>query len=138
MSQKNVEIVLRVMDAFNTGGPAAALDSGLLSPELVMDASRADVPGVGTIRGQDEVMAFFEQDWFSAFPFDEWEIHVEEPIDRGDQVIFMSRQQGRGASSGAAAVLELGNIFTVRDEVVVHIAIYRPPEEALKAAGVSE
>jgi ketosteroid isomerase-like protein len=138
MSEENVEIVRRVMETFNRGGPAAVINSRLLSPEIVFDATRAEIPGIGTFRGEDEVRAFFEQDWFSAFPFEEWEIHIEEPVERGDQVIFKSRQQGRGASSGAAAALELGNIFTVRNGEVVRIAIFRHHEDALKAAGLSE
>jgi len=138
MSEENVEIVRRVMEAFNQGGPAAAINSGLLSPEIVFDASRAEIPGVGTLRGQDEVRTFFEQDWFGAFPFEEWEIHIEEPIERGDHVIFKSRQQGRGASSGAASALELGNIFTIHNGEIVRMEIFRDPDEALEAGGLSE
>ncbi len=138
MSQENVEIVRRALEEFNRGGPAAVITGGFLSTEIVFDASRTEIPGVNVIRGQDEVRAFFEEDWFGAFPFQEWEIHIEEPIDHGDQVIFTSRQQGRGASSGAAAVLALGNILTLRNGEIVRIEIFRRPEEALEAAGLRE
>ena len=63
---------------------------------------------------------------------------IEEPIDHGDQVIFTSRQQGRGASSGAATALELGNIFTLRNGEIVRMEIYGQPEDALEAAGLPE
>jgi hypothetical protein len=53
-------------------------------------------------------------------------------------VIFTSRQQGRGASSGAATALELGNIFTLRNGEIVRMEIYGQPEDALEAAGLSE
>ena len=139
MSEENVELVRRAVEEFNRGGPAAVISSGFLSTEVMLDASRADIPGVSAFRGQDEVRAFFEEDWFGAFPFEEWEIHIEEPIvDHGDQVIFTSRQQGRGASSGAAAVLALGNIFTLRNGEIVRMQIFRRPEEALEAAGLSQ
>jgi ketosteroid isomerase-like protein len=137
MSRENVDLVRRTMEEFNRGGPAAVISQGLLSAEIVMDASRAEVPGVDVSRGAEEIRKFFEEDWFGAFPFEEWEIHIEEPIDHGDQVVFRSSQQGRGASSGAAAALELGNIFTVHDGKIVRIEIFRPPEAAFEAAGLA-
>jgi ketosteroid isomerase-like protein len=138
MSKENVEIVRRTMAEFNRGGPVAVIDGDFLSPEIVFDGSGAEVPGVGVMRGNDEVRAFFEQDWFAAFPFAEWEIQIEDPIAEGDRVFFASRQQGRGASSGVAAVLELGNVFTLRDGKIVRIEIYRRTEDARKAAGLTE
>jgi ketosteroid isomerase-like protein len=139
MSEENIELVRRTMEAFNRGGPVAVISGGFLSAEIVFDASRAEIPGIGVARGTNEVRAFFEEDWFGAFPFEEWEIQVEEPIvDHGDQVIFKTRQQGRGVSSGAAAVLELGNILTIRDGEIVRIEIYRRPEDAFEAAGRAE
>src|SRR3954468_5597759 len=138
MLQENVEIVRRMYEAFNRGGPDAVIEAGFLSPEIVFDASRSGIPGVGVFRGQEEVRAFFKEDWFAAFPFEEWEMDIEEPIDDGDRVILRSRQQGRGASSGAEATLELGNIVTLREGEIVQISIYGRPEEAFEAAGLSE
>jgi ketosteroid isomerase-like protein len=139
MSEENVELVRRAMEAFSRGGAAAVMGGGFLSTEVVFDATRSGIPGLGVIRGQDDVMAYFEEDWFVAFPFEEWEIQIDEPIvDHGDQVIFTSRQQGRGASSGAATALELGNLFTIRNGEIVRMEIYTPPERALEAAGLSE
>ncbi len=137
MSQENVEVVRAAFDAFNREG-VEAFASRLFSPEFVFDASRAGIPGVGVYRGSDQVGAFFEKDWFGAFPFEEWEVEVEELIDRGDRVIVMSRQRGRGASSGVAAELELGNIFTLRDGEIVRVELYSDREKALEAAGLPE
>lgn len=72
------------------------------------------------------------------FPFDEWKVEIGEPIPRGDQVIVTSRQQGRGAGSGAPAALELGNIFTIRNGKIIRLQIYVPAQDAFKAAGLSE
>ena len=138
MSQENVEIVRRVFEAFNRGGQPAVESAGFLGNEVVFDGTRAEIPGVGVFRGIDEVRTFFEEDWFATFPFEDWEIHIEEPIDNGDQVIVTSRQQGRGASSKAGTALTLGNIFTVRNGKIVRIQVFRRPEEALEAAGLSE
>jgi hypothetical protein len=65
-------------------------------------------------------------------------MQIDDPIDQGEEVIFTSRQKGRGASSGATTALELGNIFTVRNREIVRMEIYQRPEEALEAAGLSE
>jgi ketosteroid isomerase-like protein len=138
MSEENVGLVRRAMEAFNRGGAAAVIGGGFLSTEVVFDASRSGIPGLGVIRGQDDVRAYFEKDWFVAFPFEEWEMQIDEPIDHEDQVIFTSRQQGRGASSGAATALELGNVFTIRNGEIVRMEIYGRPEEALEAAGLSD
>ena len=108
------------------------------SPELVFDATRSGIPGLGVYRGLEEVRTLFEEDWFQAFPFEEWELEVEELIDHGDRVIAMSYQRGRGASSGVAAELELGNIFTLRGGVVVRIELFRDRAEALEAAGLKK
>jgi len=138
MSQENVEVVRRLFEVLNRAGADGVIEAGFLSREIVFDASRSGIPGVGVLRGQDEVGTYFREDWFGAFPFEEWEIHIDEPIADGNRVIVKSRQQGRGASSGVAAALELGNIFTLRNGEVVHIAVYGRPEEALEAAGLSE
>jgi SnoaL-like domain len=138
MSQENVEIVQRGIEAFNRGGPAAAVSSGVFVDEVVWDGTRSGIPGVGVVRGIDDVQGFFEKEWFAAFPFGDWEIHMDEPIDNGDQVVFTSHQRGRGASSGAGAALTLGNVFTVDSGQIVRMQIFQRPEEALEAAGQSE
>ena len=138
MSEENVELVRRAYEAFNQGGVEAVISGGFWSPEMVFDPSPTGIPGLGVYRGVDEIGKFFEEDWFGAFPFEEWEIHVEELIDHGDQVIAMSRQRGRGAGSGAGAELELTNLITLREGEVVRIVLYRDRDEALKAAGLRE
>jgi SnoaL-like domain len=138
MSEKNGEIVRRALEALNRGGPTAAVSSGLFADGVVWDGTRSGIPGAGVVRGTDDVRDFFETDWFAAFPFDDWEIHMDEPIESGDRVVFTSRQRGRGASSGAGAALTLGNIFTVDNGQIVRMQIFQRPEEAFETAGLSE
>jgi ketosteroid isomerase-like protein len=135
MSQENVELVRRAFAAFNRGGAEAVISEGFWSPEVVWDASPSGIPGLaGVYRGYDEVRSFFEDDWFQAFPFEEWEIEVDELIDNGDQVVAMSRQRGRGVTSGAAGELELAQICTVRDGEIVRVETYLDRAKALEAA----
>ncbi len=138
MSQENVEIVRRTFETFNQGGPEAVISEGFWSPELVWDFSPSGIPGFGVYRGHDEVRSFFEDDWFQTFPSDEWEIEVDELIDNGDQVVAMSRQRGRGGTSGAGAELEQAHVITLRDGEVVRAVSYLDREKARKAAGLRE
>ena len=138
MSQENVEIVRRAFETFNEGGVEAVISGGFWSPEVIFDPSPTGIPGLGVYRGHDEIKAFFEEDWFRAFPFEEWEVEVADLTDHGEQVVFMSLQRGRGASSGAAAQLELGNIFTLRDGEIVRMEVHPDRESALEAAGLRE
>jgi ketosteroid isomerase-like protein len=138
MSQENVEVVRRAFEEFNRGGPRAAFDDGAWSPELVFDATHTGVPGLGTYKGRAEVTSLFEDDWWDAFPFEEWEIHLEEVIDcGGDLVVANARQRARGATSGASVELEVGQINTVRDGRVEHIVLYLDRAEAMRNAGVA-
>ena len=102
------------------------------------DFSPSGIPGLGVYRGYDEVRSFFADDWFQAFPFEEWELDLDELIDNGDQVIAIARQRGRGATSGVGAELEQAHILTLRDGEVVRIESYLDREKALEAAGLSE
>ena len=138
MSQENVEIVRAGFEAFNQGGPDAAWSGGFWSPEIVWDTSPSGIPGLGVYHGYDEVKSALEDNWFAAFPFEEWEIVVEELIDHGDQVIVMTRQRGRGAGSGVAAELEQAHVVTVRAGTTVRVDSYLDRTKALEAAGLSE
>jgi ketosteroid isomerase-like protein len=138
MSQENVDLVRRGYELLNAGGPEALLVAGIWSREIEFDFSPSEIPGLGAYRGHDEVRGFFEEDWFAAFPFEEWEVVLDQLVDHGDQVIAVHHQRGLGASSGVAAELEQAVIFTVRDGKIVRAEIYGDPEKALKAAGLSE
>jgi ketosteroid isomerase-like protein len=138
MSEENVEIVRRYFEVFNEGGIEAVISGGFWSPEVVWDTSPSGIPGIGVYRGYDEIRSFFEDDWFKTFPFEDWEIDVEELIDLGDQVLVISRQRGRGATSGVGAELEQAHIVTLRDGEVVRAVSYLDREKARKAAGLRE
>jgi ketosteroid isomerase-like protein len=108
------------------------------SPEIVYDFSPSEIPGLGVYHGYDEIRAFFEEDWFGAFPFEDWEVVLDELVDHGDQVIATHHQRGLGAGSGAATELEQVLIVTLRDGAVVRVEVYGDPEKALKAVGLEE
>ena len=138
MAQENVENLGAFLETWDLEAwrrGEGEMDMWLLDPEVTYEDRTLPDHAGEAYRGHAGVRRATER-WLE--PFEEWEIHIEQLIDDGDRVIFKTRQQGRGASSGAAAVLELGNIFTLRDGEIVRAAIYGHPEEALEAAGLSE
>jgi ketosteroid isomerase-like protein len=137
MSQENVEIVRRLHEAFNRG-VEALLSGGFLSPEFVWDLSPSGIPGLGVYRGDAEVRSFLENDWFQTFPLEEWELELEELFDNGDQIVAMTRQRGRGQTSGAGVELKLTSVLTLREGQVVRVETHVDREKALEAARLSE
>jgi ketosteroid isomerase-like protein len=138
MSEENVETVRRAYEEFSQQGPDEALIHAFFAPDIVFDVSPASIPGLGTYRGYEEVLSFFD-DWFGAFPFEEWEQEVEEIIDcGGDRVLALARQRGRGSGSGASADLEFAQLYTLRDGKFVRVDTHVDHKRALEAAGLSD
>ena len=106
-------------------------------PEIVWNMSPTGIPGLGTYRGSDELRSFFE-DWFSTFPFQEWEQELDEVIDCGERVVALTRQRGRGSGSGAVArEAAYAQVIKLREGRVVEVDMYIR-DKALEAAGLSE
>jgi ketosteroid isomerase-like protein len=137
MSQENVEIVRRAFGEFARGGWEPLMGTRW-DPEIVWNMSPTGIPGLGTYRGFDELRSFFE-DWFGAFPFDEWEQELDEVIDCGEQtVVALTRQRGHGSTSGAVTELEYAQVIKLRGGKVVEVDIYLDRARALEAAGLKE
>ena len=138
MSEENVELVRRAYEKFSQQGPDEELIHAYFASDVVFDVSSAGIPGVGTYDGYEGVMSFFD-DWFGAFPFEEWEQEVEDIIDcRGDRVLALARQRGRGSGSGASAELEFAQLYTLRDGKFARVDTYLDHKRALEAAGLRE
>ena len=85
-----------------------------------------------------ELRSFFE-DWFSTFPFEEWEQELAGgSIDCGERVVALTRQRGPGSASGAVTELEYAQVIKLRESKVVEVNMYLDRARALEAAGLSE
>jgi ketosteroid isomerase-like protein len=137
MSQENVEVFRRAFEEFTRGG-WEPLFGTIWAPEIVWDMSPAGIAGLGVYHGFDELTSFFE-DWFSTFPFDDWEQELDKVIDCGDEVVVaLTRQRGRGSASGVSVELEYAQVITFRGGKIVRSVVYTDRDQALKAAGLSE
>jgi ketosteroid isomerase-like protein len=131
MSQENVEIVRRHMEAFGSGDYAAAL--GAYHPEVVCDAT---VRPEGRIyRGRDGVAEAIRV-WGGTW--EDWTWEIEELIDAGDRVLMVVRESGRGKGSRVDVVQQTFWVFRLRDGEIVHATVLVDRAAAVEAAGLRE
>ena len=136
MSDDNVEIVRRVMDAERRRDLAAIF--ALYDEDVEWDVSHAGatVAGqIGTLRGHDGVRRWMRT-WYEAF--EDVIYDVEELIDAGEHVMLVITQRGRGRASGAEVSVRMYGAWTVRDGKVVRVAWFLDRAEALEAVGLTE
>jgi ketosteroid isomerase-like protein len=134
MSEENVAVVRRALEAWGRGDPKAAAD--LLDPEVEWSMP-ANLPDAGTYRGRDEVVRRL-QGFLDAW--DDLTVTVEELLDAGDRVVALVRYSGRGRESrieitGASTDAQ---VWTVRNGKAVRVELYGGTAEALEAAGLRE
>jgi uncharacterized protein len=140
MSQENVDFVRSMFaagESMDRDALLAALPEILeqiCDPEIewIEDPQRAD----GRVyRGHDGVRESWEQ-WF-----DQWEeygFEVERIVDCGNAVLAVTREQGRGMTSGATASARNFIVMTFRDGKILRYQEFSDEAEALEAAGLSE
>jgi ketosteroid isomerase-like protein len=131
MSQENVEIVRRGVEALTRGDwEAAEFDSAIQwieMPSLGPDPS--SYSGVEEMRGA-------LQSWFGMWS--EYRSEVERYVDRGDEIVVLSREHGKAALTGIEVDRELAQLATVKGGKIVRVRLYGSWDEGLEAAGLSE
>jgi ketosteroid isomerase-like protein len=127
MSQKNVEVIRMLFEAYRRGDYDAALEC--LAPDVHYETGQ-EIPA----DGRDAVRTMWER-WEGAW--DEIETVPEEFIDAGDRVVVTVRYLGKGRGSGITYKDLLFDVYTLRDGLCVHKKEFRSKDEALAAAGLS-
>jgi uncharacterized protein len=133
MSQENVEIVRRALEAWERSDLKAA---DLLDAEVEWRMP-PNIPEAGTYRGRDEVMRRLEE-FLEAW--DDLAVTVEELIDAGDRVVALVRYSGQGRGSGIeiGGVTTDAQVWTLRDGKALRVELYGGTADALQAAGLSD
>jgi ketosteroid isomerase-like protein len=132
VSQENVEIVRRSLDAYSRRDVDALRT--LNHPDLELDWSASVGSLAGVYRGFDEALRFYAE-YYEAF-----EATVVEPdrfVETGDLVVVpnVAHQRGRdGIEVAARSTL----VFAVHNRLVTRICLYQDEDEALKAVGLAE
>jgi ketosteroid isomerase-like protein len=131
MSQENVELVRSVMEAFNGHDLKGWLS--FLDPEFEFvdhGGAVAEESGSGI-----ETARRLVEGWFETFP--DFRAVTEELIDAGDQVVCVTHWQGTGAASGLPYSQRSAEVYTLRNDRIVHAELgFANKNEALEAAGL--
>ncbi len=132
MSQENVEVVRRMLQAFADGGLDAMAEFS--DPDIDWRAAEGALDDVGEMHGR-VAMRRYIQDWIETF--DDFSVLAEELRDVGDdRVLAIQRLNGRAKLSGTETDLRYAVVYTVRDGKVVRGREYLSIDEALEAVNV--
>ncbi len=134
MSQANVEIAKRVIDAFN-GRDVDSIFKCVNSDIEWFPALPGVVEGDG-YRGREGIEMYFEE---ISNTWEEYSVVGQDFRDLGnDRVLVLSRVKGRGRGSGVQVDSPIGVIYDFRDGKMSRVRAYLNHGEALRAAGVSD
>ena len=133
MSQENVQVVTASWTAYARGDYGASLEA--YAENTIWDDTQYRPDGAVHLghRALVEVVRTWLGTWTR------YELEVEDVLDAGsDRVAVVLRETGKGKGGGVELTNRWGVVMTVRDGKIVHTVVYRTPEEALEAAGLSE
>jgi ketosteroid isomerase-like protein len=134
MSQENVELVRRSINAFSRGDLDGVLEH--VAPDAVFDWSNSLGFDARVFRGHGEIRAFLAR-FYEAFG----EIRVElldDPVELEHGLVVVenvSRSRGR---DGIEVRARSTFLITIRDGVQTSLTLYQTMQEALEAAVLSE
>jgi ketosteroid isomerase-like protein len=133
MSQENVDVVQRHVEAWNRRDLAAYLASFASDAEI--DWSRSRGPHKGVYRGHGEIEAFWDV-WWSTFE----DVQMETThgfVEAGSEVVYSQTTHIRGRD-GIEVSARSTFLFTVEGGLITRFRMFDERAEALEAAGLSE
>ncbi len=131
MSQENVEVVRKAIDAWNQHD--AVLWLTYAAPEIEwMPAGPAAVEG-DVYRGHDDVASGFQSVWET---WDEFRFEESEIRDLDESVVWLGQVKMRGAASHVALDQEFAVCFVLRRGKIVVVQAFLAWRDALKAVGL--
>jgi ketosteroid isomerase-like protein len=133
MSEENVELVRKSIDAFNRGDLDAWM--GFLSPDVVWESQ--DVRGITPVyRGRAGAREWLEQ--FREL-FEEIRLEIEQITALGDDRVLNGYTEiGRGRGSGEPMEQTVWSILWVAEGLITRRQGFPTRDKALEAAGLSE
>ena len=132
MSQANVEIAKRVIDAFNRRDVDAIFEC--VNPDVEWLPAMPVTFGGGPLRGREGIESYIRE---VSDTWEEYRVVGQDFRDLGyEEVLVLSRIEGRGAGSGGLVDAAMGQIFDFRDGKIVRVRTYLDHGETLKAAGL--
>ena len=129
MTEANVETLRLGYAALNRGDVSGVLE--MIAPDIAWHS------GQGTPEGEDgrgrESFRRFLDSWLDSF--DDFRVEPEEIIDRGEHLVAVVRQSGRGRASGVEVAIRIAHVWTIAGDQAVGWHGYPNQETALQAIG---
>ena len=134
MSQENVEVAKRVIDAFNRRDVDAIFEC--VARDVEWFPAMPVTSSGGALRGRGGIESYVRE---VSDTWEEYRVAAQDFRDLGDdQVLVLSRVEGRGAGSGGLVDAPMGQIFDFRDGKISRVRTYLDHAEALQAVGLEE
>ncbi len=134
MSQENVEIVLRHVEALKRRDVDALI--ALVSPDVKWEDAVFFTEPTHVYRGEAGVRAWFQA---TVEPWESVDAEVEEVAEAGDdRVLLGGVMTARGKASGVETQLRGWMVLWVRNGKITRRQVFRVRDEALEAAGLRE
>jgi ketosteroid isomerase-like protein len=130
VAEANATTLRRGYEALNRGDISEVM--ALLAPDLDWESGQTIEGDAGQSR---ESFERFLQSWLESF--EDFNVEPEEVIERGDHLIAVVRQAGRGRISGAEVVIRIAHVWTVRDGQAIRWRGYPNVDAALEAIASS-
>jgi ketosteroid isomerase-like protein len=133
MSQENVELYQRAVDAWNSRDLDAWLV--LTDPEVEISPLNVDLEGGRPYRGHEGIRRFWD-DYLAVFP--DFDVVCDEIRDYGDVTIAHARLRAHAPESEASFEQPIWQVVAWRNRKCVWWRSFRSEAEALEAAGRRE
>lgn len=124
-----VDELRRGYEALNRGDVSVVLE--LLDPDIEW-REPAPSPEEGVHRGRDSFERFL-RGWIESF--DDFRVEPEQVVERGETLIAVVRQSGRGRASGVEVEARLAHVWTVDNGRAVRWEAVGDADEALMHSG---
>jgi ketosteroid isomerase-like protein len=130
MSQENLELVRRCLEAWRRGDEVAAMEA--LAPDVEVNLAGAGVGGevVHGHKGVREAVDGLDSAW------DRNDFEFGDLLDAGDHVVAQFTNRLRGRTSGIDVVARYSGVFTIRDGKILRFRDFASRRAALEAAGL--
>ena len=133
MSQENVEIVQRHVEAWNRHDLGAYLASFASDAEI--DWSRSRAPHKGVYRGHGEIETFWDVFWLT---FEDVQLETTHGFtEAGSEVVYSNTAHMQGRQ-GIKVIARSTLVFTVENGQITRERLFQERAEALEAAGLRE
>ena len=129
MSLQNVNVVRRMVEAFNSGNPRKALAN--YHPDIEFTSGFTERKTYVGLKGMREYANDLEAVW------ENWHSRDDRFVDAGgDRVVWLYRIVGQGKGSGVPVDQPIGIVWTPRDGAIWRGEVFLNQRQALEVVGL--